>query len=169
MDENNFTSHVCWALQVEEITPHAKQMACEKEMACCVRGYHVYKDIWAAAIGEVLVCSRKPTNVENFVVKLYSRKIFLYIVFVRKYFYNKIKANYGMQARLIECLEKKQFTIFPIRKECQQGSKIKSSATVPVYCINCHMPEIKQASMIQSSHCKRWYHGRHCVKTPKNA
>ena len=39
MDENNFTSHVCWALQVEEITPHAEEMACEKEMTCCVIGY----------------------------------------------------------------------------------------------------------------------------------
>ena len=52
-------------------------MAGEKEIACCVRGYHVYKDIWAAAIWEVLVCSREPTNVgKYFVVKLYSRKIF---------------------------------------------------------------------------------------------
>ena len=42
-----------WAL-IEEITPRAKEMACKKEMACCVRGYHVYKDIQAAAIGEVL-------------------------------------------------------------------------------------------------------------------
>ena len=40
---------------------------------------------WAAAIGEVhmLVCSRGPTNIrKNFVVILYSRKIFLYIFFV---------------------------------------------------------------------------------------
>ena len=35
----------------------------EKEIACCVRGYYVYKDIWAAAIWEVLVCSMEPTNV----------------------------------------------------------------------------------------------------------
>ena len=40
-----------WAL-IEEIAPLAKEMACEKEMACYVRGYHVYKDIRAAAIGE---------------------------------------------------------------------------------------------------------------------
>ena len=74
----------------------AEEVACEKEMACCVRGYQVYKDIWATAIGEVLVCSREPTNVgENFVVKLYSCKIFSYILFVRKYFYNEIKVNYG--------------------------------------------------------------------------
>ena len=46
--------------------------------------------------------------------------------------------------------------------------KIKSSKTVPVHCI-CRMPEIKQPSMIQCSHCKRWYHGRHCVKTPETA
>ena len=63
-----------WAL-IEEIAPRAEEMACEKEMAC-VRGYHVYKDIWAAAIGEVLVCSREPTNIgKTFVVKLYSRRI----------------------------------------------------------------------------------------------
>ena len=54
-----------WAL-IEEIAPLAEEMACEKEMACCVRGYHVYKDIRAAAIGEVLVCSQEPTNAEQF-------------------------------------------------------------------------------------------------------
>ena len=64
LDENNFTSCVWWALV--EITLRAEEMVCEKEMACCVRGYHVYKDMWAAAIGEVLVCNREPTNVEKF-------------------------------------------------------------------------------------------------------
>ena len=33
------------------VIPRAEEMACEKEMACCVRGYHVYEDIWAAEIG----------------------------------------------------------------------------------------------------------------------
>ena len=37
-------------------------MACEMEMACCVRGYHIFKDIWAAAI----VYSKEPTNAEKF-------------------------------------------------------------------------------------------------------
>ena len=42
-----------------------------KETGCCVRGYHVYKDIWAAAIGEVLVCSQEPTNAQkNFCCKI---------------------------------------------------------------------------------------------------
>ena len=27
-----------------------------------VRGYHVYRDIWIAAVGEVLPCEREPTN-----------------------------------------------------------------------------------------------------------
>ena len=53
-----------WAL-IEEIAPHAEEMVHEKEMACCVRGYHVYKDLWAAAFGEVLVCNREPTNTEK--------------------------------------------------------------------------------------------------------
>ena len=37
-------------------------MAGEMQMPCCIRGYHVYKDVWEAAIGEVLVCHREPTN-----------------------------------------------------------------------------------------------------------
>ena len=63
----------------------AVKMAGEKEMACCVRGYRVYKDIWAAAIRDVLVCCHG----KIFVVKLYLRKIFPYIFCVRKYFYNE--------------------------------------------------------------------------------
>ena len=62
-----------WAL-IEKIAPRAKEMAGEKETACCVRGYHVYKDIWATEIGEVMVCSREATNVGKFfIVKLYIR------------------------------------------------------------------------------------------------
>ena len=33
---------------------------------------------------------------KNFVVKIYSRKIFSSVFFVRKYFYNEVKANYGI-------------------------------------------------------------------------
>ena len=32
--------HVWWAL-IEEIAPRAEEVAGEKEIACCVRGYHV--------------------------------------------------------------------------------------------------------------------------------
>ena len=93
LDENNFTSCMWWAL-IEEIALRAEEMAGEKEMACCVRGYQVYKDIWAAAIGEVLVCSREPTNAEkNFVVKIRSRKIFSYIFFGMKIFLQQNKSE----------------------------------------------------------------------------
>ena len=37
-------------------------MAEEYEVSCCVRGYHVYHHIWAAAVGEELICEREPTN-----------------------------------------------------------------------------------------------------------
>ena len=62
-------------------------MAGEKEIACCVRGYHIFKDIWAAAIQEVLVCSTEPTNVGKiFIVKFIHVKYFWYVFCVQKYF-----------------------------------------------------------------------------------
>ena len=95
LNENNFTSRMWWAL-IEEIAPCAEEMAGEKDFACCVRGYYVYKDICAAAIREVLVCSTEPTNVGTiFRCNISSHKIFSYIFCVRKYFYNENKANYG--------------------------------------------------------------------------
>ena len=45
--------------------------ACEKSSAeelgrdCCIRGYHVYKEMWEAAPGEVLECVREPHNVQG--------------------------------------------------------------------------------------------------------
>ena len=32
---------------------------------CCIRGYHIYQEVWAAAIGEELVCERKPHNSDD--------------------------------------------------------------------------------------------------------
>ena len=76
MSEYNFTSCVWWGL-IAEIAPRAEEIVGEKEIACCVRGYHIYKNIWAAAILEVLVCSMEPSNIGKFfVVKLYLRRIF---------------------------------------------------------------------------------------------
>ena len=40
-------------------------MNAETEIPSCVRGYHVYKDIWAAAVGERLTCSREPSNASD--------------------------------------------------------------------------------------------------------
>ena len=32
------------------------------EMVCCIRGYHLHKEIWEAVVGEVLMCEREPHN-----------------------------------------------------------------------------------------------------------
>ena len=39
----------------------------EEEFAIefCVCGYHVYKDIWEAAIGEELPCEQEPRNTKD--------------------------------------------------------------------------------------------------------
>ena len=37
-------------------------MAAEYRKGLCVRGYHVYNDVWEAAAGETLVCVREPRN-----------------------------------------------------------------------------------------------------------
>ena len=73
-----------------------------------------------------------------------------------------------MRTHLIGSLEKQQFTMFPIKKERRQARKIKSSESIPLHCI-CRMPLIKKAPMIQCSHCKQWYHGKHCIKTADEA
>ena len=37
-------------------------MHAEFERVCCIRGYHVYRHIWEAHVGENLVCERQPNN-----------------------------------------------------------------------------------------------------------
>ena len=37
----------------------------EFERACCIRGYHEYKEVWEAAVGEELVCEREPQNAHD--------------------------------------------------------------------------------------------------------
>ena len=34
----------------------------ELERVCCIQGYHIYKEIWEAATGEVLTSEREPLN-----------------------------------------------------------------------------------------------------------
>ena len=50
----------------------------EFERVCCVRGYHVYNEIWEAATGEILICERELHNGRDRYA-VYSREnIFLY-------------------------------------------------------------------------------------------
>ena len=88
-----------------EIAPRAEEMAGKKEMACCVRGYCVYKDIWAAAIGDGLVYRRWCVVVGKiFVVKLYSREIVLYVFVYENIFAPKKKSNYGTWPVRYKCM-----------------------------------------------------------------
>ena len=78
-------------------------MASEMEMPCCVRGYHVYKEVWEAAIGEVMECHREPTNASFHVLdcskNFHCIIILMQKIFVRfqqtKIFLRRKKANYG--------------------------------------------------------------------------
>ena len=42
---------------------YASTKSTEIEVLSCVHGCHVYKDRWAAAVGELLMCSTELTNV----------------------------------------------------------------------------------------------------------
>ena len=35
------------------------------ETKCCIRGYHVYKEVWEAVVEESLVCEREPENASD--------------------------------------------------------------------------------------------------------
>ena len=67
----------------------------EASMDSCVHGFHVYQDIWTPVMGEILVCRRETTNVEDrYAVAVYKseevvgyvpRKIsFLCAAFIRR-------------------------------------------------------------------------------------
>ena len=89
-----------WAL-IEEITPRAKEMTGEKQMVWCVRGYHIYKSIWAAAIGELLVCRCWCVVIGKFsLLKNYIHiKYFHTLSVFEKIFYNekrRKKVNYNI-------------------------------------------------------------------------
>ena len=37
----------------------------ELSLACCIRGYHVYKNTWNARMGETLSCSQEQGNLHD--------------------------------------------------------------------------------------------------------
>ena len=47
---------------VYEITPVIKMAVSEFEYESCIRGYHIYKDIWSSTVGEHLICERETLN-----------------------------------------------------------------------------------------------------------
>ena len=42
---------------------NVKQFIMEEfERPCCIRGYHIYQEVWTAPVGKELVCEREPHN-----------------------------------------------------------------------------------------------------------
>ena len=63
----------------------------EIKVLSCIRGYHVYKDVWTP---ETLVCQREP---ENAIDRLFIRvKNFRTLSLKRNLFTDEKKANYGI-------------------------------------------------------------------------
>ena len=61
----NFLQVACFIVRTNwrlALRARKLKMAGEMEMPCCVRGFHVYKEVWETAIEEVLMCHREPTN-----------------------------------------------------------------------------------------------------------
>ena len=59
---------------------HARSMASamgNRQMDCYRTGYHVYKGIWRAAVGEVLICTRELGNVvDRYTVVVMKNEIY---------------------------------------------------------------------------------------------
>ena len=70
-----------------------------------------------------------------------------------------------MRAHLIECLERQEMSMFPIKKRRRTEFKVKTVDEIPIYCI-CRMPELPNSAWIECSSCKEWYHSDTCVKVP---
>ena len=49
-------------------------MAAEFRKKLCMRGYHVYSNIWEAAVGKTLVCVREPRNAHDRYMQWWSKK-----------------------------------------------------------------------------------------------
>ena len=50
----------------------------------CVHGQHIYKDIWYAVVGEVLVCKREPNNFQDRYAVAVKKENSARLIFVHK-------------------------------------------------------------------------------------
>ena len=70
---------------------------------------------------------------------------------------NYILEQGAVRRHLIKFLEKGTFDMFPVRKTRRQSTRIKSTATIKVFC-DCRMPELPSSGMVQCKNCREWYH-----------
>ena len=68
-----------------------------------------------------------------------------------------------MRSHLIQCLESRLMSMFPILGLRRVTRKVKSTDEVDIYWI-CRIPEFTNSQWIQCSACKEWYHSNVCVK-----
>ena len=68
-----------------------------------------------------------------------------------------------MRSHLIQCLESRSMSMFPLLRLRRVTRKVKSTDEVDIYCI-CRIPEFTNSQWIQCSGCKEWYHSNVCVK-----
>ena len=50
-------------LLLHAVSKMVEQDEVQERIASCVRGYHIYKEKWTAAVGEILCCAREVGNV----------------------------------------------------------------------------------------------------------
>ena len=56
----------------------------ESRVDVCVRGQYIYKDIWYAVVGEVLVCKREPNNFQDRYAVAVKKENFARLIFAHK-------------------------------------------------------------------------------------
>ena len=87
LDENNFTSHVWWAL-IEEI---ARWLVKRRRLVLFKATCTTYRRIYGQQqLRKCLCVAGSQTKWKNFRCKIYSRKICSYVFFVQKYFCNEM-------------------------------------------------------------------------------
>ena len=60
------TWHECVLIKVDRLLNSAKTVAMETfQVEKCVRGHHIYKDVWSPSLGEVLQCTRELDNTKD--------------------------------------------------------------------------------------------------------
>ena len=82
----------------------------EASKRLCVKGYHAYKDVWTAAIGQELVCQRERGNAhdiyaiavmkEDAVVGHLARKLLRFFAVLKKRWNNSVS---NLRSKTILC------------------------------------------------------------------
>ena len=75
----------------------------------------------------------------------------------------------GMRRHLWKCLERRQMSMFPVKKIRRGTPTVKTTEDVEVFCV-CRMPDMRSDDdkWIECTKCKEWYHVDTCVKVSES-